>query len=309
MPHHAHLAVPAGRRRLQSLIHGGVHGAVLVIGGHLLRDGRALRLERHEVPDQVEQAVRGESPLQQHLKPGKQVVGDLPAVDGAPRAEARPVRRQRAHLRFQPVGGDERLVEGEQRRDLVLVGLKLLEGLLRGRGFVGKVLQFEHGDGQAVQKDDDVRAAQLVALLHGELVDGEPVVGGGVCEVRQPHLQPGDAAVLAPCLHVHAVSKRRMEGAVVFDERGAGRDGDLAEGVGQRGLGRVRVDARQGVPQPRAQDDVLKALAQVGGGAGLDLRPEQHLVSQTAQEVERAGLDGVFVDEAHGPPRDCRRTR
>ena len=86
-------------------------------------------------------------------------------------------------------------------------------------------------------------------------------------------------------------------------------DDALAEGVGQRFGGHVRIDARQGVPQPWAQDDVLKALAQGGGGAGLDLRPEQHLVPQTAQEVERAGLDGVFVDEAHGPPRDCRRTR
>ena len=60
-----------------------------------------------------------------------------------------------------------------------------------------------------------------LALHHGELVDGQPVVGVGVVEVDEPGLVAGDAAVGPRVLDVDAVDEHAVEAVVVL-ERGSG---------------------------------------------------------------------------------------
>ena len=74
------------------------------------------------------------------------------------------------------VGDDQRLVGGEQRRDLRLVGLELVEGAPDGGVLVGGVLQLDDRERQAVDEQHDVRPALVLALDDGELVDRQPVV-------------------------------------------------------------------------------------------------------------------------------------
>ncbi|MFO0635365.1 MAG: hypothetical protein U0168_21170 [Nannocystaceae bacterium] len=66
------------------------------------------------------------------------------------------VRRERTDARFEPIADDERLVENEERRQLQLVGLELLERCSGGRVLARRVLQLDDGDQQAIQEHDDV---------------------------------------------------------------------------------------------------------------------------------------------------------
>ena len=141
--------------------------------------------EHGEVADQVEEDSRREHAADQRLEFARavrrEVVGG--AGHGAPRHEALAVGGQRADARLQAVGDDQHGVGAEQRGDLGLVGLQLVEGAVERGVLVAGVLQFDDADGQAVEEHDDVGAAVVAVLDDGELVDGEPVVGADVVEV------------------------------------------------------------------------------------------------------------------------------
>ncbi len=204
--------------------HGGFNGLpdgpVLVVGGHLLEDLRAVDLEDVEVADEVEEAALLKDALDQRLELRRALGGDLEAVDGAPRHEPLPWSGQRAVARLEAVARNEQLVTREQARDDELVGLQLLEGLL-GRGvLVGRVLELDDGERQPIDEDDDVRPLVDLALDHGELIDGEPVVGAWVVEVDEPDLVAGDAAVRPRVLHVDSVDEHAVEAMIVLDEVG-----------------------------------------------------------------------------------------
>ena len=139
-----------------------------------------------------------EDALDQHLQFGRALGGDVLPLDGPPRHEPLPVGGQRADAGLQAVGDDQHLVVGEQRGDLLLVGLKLVEGALDGGVLVGRVLEFDDAERQAVDEDDHVGPAVVLVLDDGELVDRQPVVVGGVVEVHQPDLVAGDGAVFPP---------------------------------------------------------------------------------------------------------------
>src|SRR5699024_255301 len=55
-----------------------------------------------------------------------------------------------------------------------------------GGARVGGVLEFDHGQGQAVDVEDDVEAAFVVVVQQPHLVDGAEGVGGRVPEVDEP---------------------------------------------------------------------------------------------------------------------------
>jgi hypothetical protein len=115
-------------------------------------------LEHDEVAEQVEEPPLVEHAADQHLELAHVVGRERLALDGAPGQEALLVRRQRADARFEPVADDEQLVEDEERRQLLLVGLELLERAPDGRVLARGVLQLDDGDRQAVQEHDDVGA-------------------------------------------------------------------------------------------------------------------------------------------------------
>ena len=71
----------------------------LVIGGHLLGDGRPVVFEDHEVPDEVQQARRSSMPRTSVSSCGRRGRLHAVAVDRAPGHEALPVGRERAGAR------------------------------------------------------------------------------------------------------------------------------------------------------------------------------------------------------------------
>ena len=159
VPDHADPPVAAGAARLaarqrgraQRLGDGGLHGVKLVIPRHLLHQvPAAVVLEHDEVADQRQQPAPGEDAFEQHLKVRQLRVGQRLARDGAPRLEPLAAGRQRPDARLQAVRHDERRIEDEQRRDLGLVGLKLLESRPHGGVLVDGVLQLDDGQRQPV---------------------------------------------------------------------------------------------------------------------------------------------------------------
>jgi hypothetical protein len=111
----------------------------------------------------------------------------------------------------------------EERRDLRLVGLELLVRAPHRRVLVGRVLELDHGQRQAVDEEHHVRAARVLSLGHGELVDGQPVVVVGLVEVDHPRLRPADGAVLAAVLDRDAIDQHPVHGAVALDAATAPR--------------------------------------------------------------------------------------
>ncbi len=100
-------------------------------------------------------------------------------------------------------------------------------------------------------------------LDDGELVDGEPVVGGGV--VGEAGAVAADGAVGGAVLDLHAVDQEAVGGVVAVDEAGAVGAGQLARRLGQGRRGQVGVEAGQGRFQTAQQDD-LGVVVPLGRG-------------------------------------------
>ena len=107
------------------------------------------------------------------------------------------------------------------------------------RLLVGRVLELDHRDRQAVEEQHDVRPALVAAVHDRELVDREPVVGLRPLVVDDLRLRAGDRAVGPAVLHRHAVDEHPVERPVALDERRPGHPGELAERVVD-GRGRQR---------------------------------------------------------------------
>ena len=205
---------PLQLRRAQRLGDRGLHRVELVVAGHLLGERTAaVVLEHDEVADQGQEPAGRTDALDQHLELRHVRVGQRLAADRAPRLEPLPAGGQRADARLQPVRHDERRVEGEQRRDLRLVGLQLAERRPE-RGFpAGGVLQLDDGQRQAVEEQHHVRAPLPPVLHDGELIDGQPVVGVVGVEVDHAGLPAAHGPVLVTVFHVHAVDNQAVERA------------------------------------------------------------------------------------------------
>ena len=192
--------------------------------------------------------------------------------DGAPGLEPLAPGGERADARLHAVGDDQQRVGGEQRGDLGLVGLELLEGGPDRGVLVGRVLQLDDRQRQAVDEEHDVRPAVVLVLDDGELVDGQPVVVVGIVEVDHPRLRAADRAVGRAVLHRHAVHEQAMHRAVARRQLRAFGPRELAEGVVERLGGQTAVEPRQRVAQPLRQHDLAVVAALRGRLAGRDLR-------------------------------------
>ena len=140
----------------------------------------------------------------------------------------------------------------EQGRDVVLVGLQLIERRPDRGVFIGGVLEFDDRQRQTVDEDDHIRTpvdlAVLVRGFHRVLVDDQPVVVIGVLEIHHIHPPADHAPIFGFVIHLDAVDQQVMKGMVVEQQRRLDRAGDLAQGFFQRILGQGRVDPAQRVP-------------------------------------------------------------
>ena len=199
----------------QRLAHCHPHRVELVVACHLLREpATAFVLEDDEVAHEVEEALWREDALAHYLQLRQMRIGEALARDGAPGLEPLASGGERANARLHPVGDDQQRVRGEERRDLGLVGLELLEGRPDGGVLVRRVLELHNRQWQAVNEEHDVRPAAVLVFRHGELVDRQPVVCVGVVEVQHPRLGAADLAVGRAVLHCHPVHEQAMHRAV-----------------------------------------------------------------------------------------------
>ena len=98
------------------------------------------------------------------------------------------------------------------------VGLDLVERAVERGVFVAGVLQFDHGQWQAVYKQYHVGPAVALPLDYRELVCREPVIGLDVAEVDQPGDIAAEAAVLSRKLDWYAFDEVAVQAAVFLDE-------------------------------------------------------------------------------------------
>ncbi len=184
------------------------------------------------------------------------------------------VGRDRTDAGRDAVAHDEGGVVAHQRRDLLLVGLELLERLLRRGGLVGRVLELDHDQRNAVDEQHDVRPAVVFALDDGVLIDREPVVAVGVREVDEPRLVVNDAAV-SVVLNVDAVGEHPVEVAVALDQARRVDAGHLPEGFVKSVSRDLPVDGRQGASETIGQQHLTVRGTLSGGLTGGDIGPMQ----------------------------------
>jgi hypothetical protein len=189
------------------------------------------------------------------------------AVNRAPGHEALAVGRERTQQRLAAVGHHQRLVGLEDVRDLRLVGLDLVEGLPHVGVQVGRVLQLDQHQRQAVDEQHDVGPARVIWPSDRKLIDGQPLVARRVGPVHQTHKVATRFAVLL-VLHRHAADEQPVEVTVGGQQHRRTQVQYLPDGVLTRrcGHGRVQRDHR-GAQAPEQQHlAVVVALGRVAIG-------------------------------------------
>ena len=199
---------------------GGVNGLVdrviLVIGGDLF-DGLLFGLFKDdEMADDIEQGLFVEQAFDQGFQ-FRLVFGidHAYAIRGFPLHEAGIIAGDGADFGKPAVADDQKGVGGEERGNELLVGLQLVIGGLHIGVFVGGVFQFDHHQGQAVDKEDNIRALVGIVFDDGELVDRQKFVV--FRDGPNPSARPYRCGfTLADAeFDVHAVGQQAVEGFVV----------------------------------------------------------------------------------------------
>jgi len=108
------------------------------------------------------------------------LVGNCP-----PGLHALLIRRQGTQPCGETVADHHRHVGVEQVADFFLVGLDLVEGIPDVGLLVGRVLQLDHRQRQAVDEGHQVRATRLFGAAHGELADQQEIVIARLGKVDQ----------------------------------------------------------------------------------------------------------------------------
>jgi hypothetical protein len=96
--------------------------------------------------------------------------------------------------------------------------LQLLPGAPDRRVLVSRILEFQHGQRQAVDEHHNVRPPVVLCFDHRELIHRQPVVGLRIGEIHQAHMIARDGAVGAFVFHFYAIAQPMMEGAVVGEK-------------------------------------------------------------------------------------------
>ena len=174
-----------------------------------------------------------------------------------------------------------------------------MEGPLERGVLVAWVLEFEESEGQAVYEDDHVRAAVLALFDDCELVERQPLVVVWVVEVKEPSQGVANRSVGVAILDGHALGDELVDSQVLGE--GVLRLGpkDLGHDSVHRFLGKVAVDAGDGVVEPLGQDDFVPARALLGVATGSDVRSVEGVVAEGSEDIEGRVLDNGFVDTGH----------
>lgn len=166
-------------------------------------------------------------------------------LKGAPRHKALLVSSERSHASIVAITHYQGFVIGKKVGYLVLVGLDLVKGIpdvhILGIG----AFQLQHRQGQTVDKANNIRAAQLLAALYGELVNGPETVGLEITEVNQKGMVVNDF-VIAFVLNRHTLQQQPVEGTVADDGIQAFWLANNCNHLFNRTGGQMRVDTANG---------------------------------------------------------------
>jgi hypothetical protein len=298
-----HRAVQLGRP--QRLADGHLDRVELVVAGHLLRELAAARvLEHDEVADEVEESLFLEQPFDRHLQLGQVRIGELLARDRAPRLHPLAPGRERADPRLDAVGREQHFIEREQRRQLGLVGLELLERRPDGRVLVGRVLELHHRQRQPVDEQHHVRPARVLVLGDGELIDREPVVVLRIVEVERARLRPADRAVCCAVLDRHTLHQQAMHGTVAGRQLRAFGTRQPTEGIVHRFGRKCGIEPLQRVAQARFQYNLRIVRAFGSWFARWDFESVRDPPAEALEPRE-----GSLFDDGFGEGRRHRLTR
>ena len=192
----------------------------------------------------------------------------------------------------------------------LLVGLKLLEGGIGVGSLVGSVLEFDDGQGQAVDKEDDVGSAGVLQrrigasdrplLADAELVDGQVVVifAAPIHDLRR--LVDG-APVLALVADRYAIHQQAVQAVVVLEQVGGVSAGELAKGVVQGHRRQVGIEPGQSRAQAVAENDIVISAAFGRDAIGREVGAADVGIAHLAQPVQGGEFDVGFGEAiGHG---------
>ena len=164
------------------------------------------------------------------------------------------------------------LVVVEQRGDFLLVGLQLLEGVQIVASSSAAFFSSMTPSGRPLTKTTMSGRRLCWPSMTVNWLTASQSLLRGVVEVDQPHPVPGNGAVLAAILDLHAVPQHLVEGPVGPDERRRADPQDLPQGLLAGLVGNVRVQPVDGVAQPPHENHVAKRIPLGGRLARRDVR-------------------------------------
>ena len=299
VPDHPCPAVTAGPAGLHRAGHGPLHGMELVITRDDLGDAARRVTIQREILQQRQQAWPGKHPFDEHRHLRRTFRRHIGAIGRAPGHEAFQIGGQRTDARLHPVGRDQNGIGAEQRRDLRLVGLQLVEGRTQRCGLGPRFLHLDHRDRQAVQEHHHIRAAVMAVFDHGELGNGQPVVLV-LLRIHQSHRIAADRAIRSPVFHRHTFHHGAMQAAVFLDQRGAVAGDHPPQGIFARILGNLRVQPGNGRAQAPGKDGVGTGRAFRAAAIGAGNRVIQAGIAQCPKMIEKDGFDFGFREGGHG---------
>src|SRR5713226_4269305 len=122
----------------------------LVIASKDLRNTAAGIAKDDEVFHEIEEAALIEDALENRFQFRRALGRQVVAGNGPPWHETLTLGSERTDARGKAIRNDQHRVRAEQRADLRLVGLQLIEGAVERGVLVAWVLEFDHTQGQAV---------------------------------------------------------------------------------------------------------------------------------------------------------------
>src|SRR5690554_3566488 len=123
--------------------------------------------------------------------------------------------------------------------------MDLVEGIPNIHVFGSRAFQLQHYQRQAINKADDIRAAQLLAALDGELVDGAKTVGIKIGKINQERMVM-DNLIIKFVFNWHTIEQLTMNTAVADNSIQARRLAHQGDRLLNSGIGQVRVDTPNG---------------------------------------------------------------
>ena len=282
VPDHAAAPVAAGPGSLDSRFYRLLDGMILMITAENLDNLAAVcvLLENDKMPQQFEESFLLEDAANQNFQfqDGRFFV--ILPFDGAPHLEPFPIGRQRTDSGLQAVRNYQDFVEVEERGDFLLVGLQLVPGVPDRGVLIGGIFQFDHAQGQAVEEDDQIGSAVVLAFDDGELIDNQPVVFCRVVEIDQPHPIARNGTVRAAILDFHAIPQHPVKGPIVPHQRRRFQPQHLSQRLLAGFVGNVGIQPVDSIPQPLNQNHIAKRFPLRRRFAGRDFGAVRNRVAQ-----------------------------